>query len=379
MPDCRAEFSTTNRRVRRRGSPLYGLMSGFTGFLKLIFNNSAIMENSLCSVRIVEEVLMREKKLKEETELFFAYLRQNGLKKTSQKDLILETFLSTEGHLSVEDLYALVKKKDKKIGIVTVFRTLKSLTACGIAREIALGDGLTRFEHSYHHPHHHHIICAECHKVIEFVSPELERVQDEIIRKYHFRPLRHRLQIYGICADCREHRPAPELRGYDSEKVFARDALKMAMYMKTRGIEFYRSAAAHNQDPAGRAILENIVKAQEKHLAELRDDLEVLSEKGKGLDSAPMFLHFDTCELENMIPDLSHLETAQGLKIGPKSVLELAQKLAQKASDYFKSFAEKFHETQGRRIFIRFAEEEMENYQRISARTDEPQSASHPN
>ena len=322
---------------------------------------------------------MREKKLKEETELFFAYLRQNGLKKTNQKDLILEIFLNTEGHLSVEDLYALVKKRDKKIGIVTVFRTLKSLTACGIAREIALGDGLTRFEHSYHHPHHHHIVCAECHKVIEFVSPELERVQDEIVRNYHFRPLRHRLQIYGICADCREHRPVPEARGYDSEKVFARDALKMAMRMKTRAIEFYRSAAARNQDAAGRAILENIVKVQEKHLADLRSDLDDLMEKGKGLEGAPMFLHFDPRELEDMIPEANSLETGQALKLGPKAVLELAQKLAQKASDYFKNFADKFHETQGRRVFIRFAEEEIGNYQKVSARTDEPQSASHPN
>ena len=109
---------------------------------------------------------MPGKKLKEETELFYAYLRQNGLKKTYQKDLILETFLNTEGHLSVEDIYSLVRKKDRKVGVVTVFRTLKSLTSCGISREITLGDGLTRFEHSYHHPHHHHIVCTECHKAI---------------------------------------------------------------------------------------------------------------------------------------------------------------------------------------------------------------------
>jgi Fur family transcriptional regulator, ferric uptake regulator len=322
---------------------------------------------------------MREKKLREETELFFAYLRQNGLKKTNQKELILETFLNTEGHLSVEDLYAVVKKKDKRIGIVTVFRTLKSLAACGIAREITLGDGLTRFEHNYHHPHHHHIVCAECQKVIEFVSPELERVQDEIVKKYQFRPLRHRLQIFGICADCREHRPVPETRGFDSEKVFARDALKMAMRVKTRGLEFYRSAAAHNQDAAGRSLLESIVKAQVQHLTNLQADLDALMGKGKGLDDAPMFLHFDPGELEAMIPDLRSLETSQGLKLSPKAVLELALKLAQKASDYFESYADKFHETQGRRVFIRFAEEEMENFEKISTGMDEMQSASHSN
>jgi Fur family transcriptional regulator, ferric uptake regulator len=320
---------------------------------------------------------MTDKKLKEETELFFAYLRQNGLKKTNQKELILETFLNTEGHLSVEDLYALVKKKDKRIGVVTVFRTLKSLTACGIAREISLGDGLTRFEHSYHHPHHHHIVCAECHKAIEFVSPELESVQDEIVKKYHFRPIRHRLQIYGICADCREHRPVPDTGRYDSEKIFARDALKMAMYMKTRGIEFYRSAAARNQDPAGRAVFEIIVKTQEKHLADLRADLDDLMRKAKGLENAPMFLHFDPCELEDLIPDLNLLETNQGLKLSSKASLELSLDLTQKASDYFRRFADKFHETQGRRVLIRFAEDEMDNYHKAGARLDDLQTTGH--
>ena len=87
---------------------------------------------------------MPGRKLEAEKELFYEYLRQNGLKKTRQKDLILDTFLGNEGHMSVEDIYALVKKRDRRVGIVTVFRTLKSLNACGIAREINLGDGLTQ-------------------------------------------------------------------------------------------------------------------------------------------------------------------------------------------------------------------------------------------
>src|SRR5512136_559037 len=164
------------------------------------------------------------RKMKEETELFYLYMPQNCLKKTYQKDLILETFLNTEAHLRVEDIYALVKKRDKKVGVVTVFRTLKSLTACGIAREITLGDGLTRFEHSYHHPHHHHIVCTECNRAIEFMCPELERIQGEIIQKYNFKPVHYRFHTYGICEDCREQRPVVESPKHDTEKLLARDA-----------------------------------------------------------------------------------------------------------------------------------------------------------
>ena len=72
---------------------------------------------------------MPGKKLREEVELFYTYLRQNGLKRTHQKDLILTTFLSTEGHLSVEDLHALVRRKDRKVGVVTVFRTAAMRTS----------------------------------------------------------------------------------------------------------------------------------------------------------------------------------------------------------------------------------------------------------
>ena len=145
---------------------------------------------------------MPTKRPKEETEVFYAYLRQNGLKKTYQKDLILETFLNAEGHLSVEDIYTLVKKRDKRVGVVTVFRTLKSLTACGIAREITLGDGVTRFEHHYHHPHHHHVVCSGCGRVADDVNCNLGKMEKELSSETGFEIKGHLLEFYGHCPDC---------------------------------------------------------------------------------------------------------------------------------------------------------------------------------
>jgi len=309
---------------------------------------------------------MPMRKLKEETELFYAYLRQNGLKKTYQKDLILETFLNTEGHLSVEDIYALVKRKDKKVGVVTVFRTLKSLVACGIAREITLGDGLTRFEHSYHHPHHHHIVCTECHKAIEYVSPELERIQDEIIRKYRFHPIHHRFQTYGICEDCREQRTVAEVPKQDTEKVFARDALQMAICMETRGLDFYRLALSRNQDPGGRVVFEQIIREEEQHLAALRLQLDDLNHQEKGLERVPIFLHFDPCELERLIPDLKKYEKEGVLQIDTQAAREITLSVEQKASGFFKEYADRFKETQGKKIFQHFADAEATHLQQIA-------------
>jgi Fur family transcriptional regulator, ferric uptake regulator len=310
------------------------------------------------------------RKLKEETELFYSYLRQNGLKKTYQKDLILETFLNTEGHLSVEDIYALVKKRDKKVGVVTVFRTLKSLTACGIAREITLGDGLTRFEHSYHHPHHHHIVCTECHKAIEFVCPELERIQDEIIQRYHFKPIHHRFQTYGICEDCREHRPITDFQKHDTERIFARDAAKMALSMEKRCIELYRDAARRNQDPGGKEVFEQMVKEEENHIAELNGQIEEIVKQEKDLDHAPIFLHFDPCELESLIPDLAKIEMTGNFLMDAKASSALVLSVNRSAAEFFKKYADRFVETQGKQILINFANQEYAHSDLIRQRIE---------
>ncbi len=311
---------------------------------------------------------MSMRKLKEETEFFHSYLRQSGRKKTYQKDLILETFLNTEGHLSVEEIYALVKKRDKKVGIVTVFRTLKTLKACGIAREITLDDGLTRFEHSYHHPHHHHIVCTKCHRVIEFVCPELERIQNEIVQKYNFEPERHLFQTYGLCEDCREKRDIGELQKHDTERIFARDAARMALFIETRCLEFYRDLAERNRDPAGKEILEQMISEEERHIEMLNARLDEISSQEKDIENAPLFLHFDPSELEDLIPDLSKYEVKGEIRMDTKASTELALGLNRRLADFFKEYAEKFAETQGKRVLLNFASREEEHNDLIRQR-----------
>src|SRR5437867_11360609 len=109
------------------------------------------------------------------------------MKKSRQRDTEFVSFLRTYDHLSTDELYQLVNKKDKKVGFTTVFRTLKALTHCGLARETDLSDGRTRFEHLYNRPHHHHIVCLECSRTIEFLSPELEQLQEQIVSRYQFK------------------------------------------------------------------------------------------------------------------------------------------------------------------------------------------------
>jgi Fur family ferric uptake transcriptional regulator len=151
----------------------------------------------------------------EEQEVFLKHIQKAGLKRTAQRDLILNVFLRTEKHLSSEDLYRLVQKEDSSIGQTTVYRTLKLLTEAGLAREVRFGDGRTHYEHNYKHQHHDHMICLECGAVIEFYSEELEAIQEAMAAKHRFEIKQHLLRILGVCANCR--REARERKKDDQE------------------------------------------------------------------------------------------------------------------------------------------------------------------
>ena len=138
----------------------------------------------------------------EEKEIFLEHIQKAGLRKTAQRDLILEIFLRTEERLTSEDLFWLVQKQDPSVGHTAVYRTLKLLSEAGLAREVRFGDNKTYYEHHFKHEHHDHMICTECGKVIEFVSPEIETLQDQMADKFGFRLSHHSLRMWGACAEC---------------------------------------------------------------------------------------------------------------------------------------------------------------------------------
>jgi Fur family ferric uptake transcriptional regulator len=131
-------------------------------------------------------------------------LRERSLKSTSQRDDIARVFFGAEGHLSIEDLYAAVKRVNPRVGYATVYRTLKLLKECGLAAERHFDDGQARYEPVEDAQPHDHVICERCGKIVEFSSQELERLQERIGRFLGFVIARHRMELYGVCADCRE-------------------------------------------------------------------------------------------------------------------------------------------------------------------------------
>lgn len=148
---------------------------------------------------------------REEKEVFDDYITQHRLKRSDQRDAILDVFLRSERHLSVDDLLHMVQKRRPDIGRTTVYRTLKLLQSAGLAQELVV-QGQTYFEREYNRQHHDHFICNTCGEIIEFSNPEIERLQDEVAAQFGFVIEGHRHQIFGQCRRCAQPPPAPEPR-----------------------------------------------------------------------------------------------------------------------------------------------------------------------
>ena len=154
--------------------------------------------------RIDDQPSLSREMFREAADILHKHLKKVGLKHTEQRDTILKTFLETRDHLSTEELHRLVKKRDAKIGFTTVYRTLKLFAECGLASEVAFHDGIARYEHQYNRRGHNHMVCTECGSSVEFFTPELDAIEQQIGKRYRYQTTRHSFQIYGICDECQK-------------------------------------------------------------------------------------------------------------------------------------------------------------------------------
>ena len=107
--------------------------------------------------------------------IFRQYLKEKGMLVSRQREQVLAAFIKTRNHPTVDDIYNAIRKKNLKIGLATVYRTMRTICDSGLAREVDFGDGVRRFEHKYRRQHHHHLICIKCGRVIE-VNRDFQRV-----------------------------------------------------------------------------------------------------------------------------------------------------------------------------------------------------------
>ena len=123
-----------------------------------------------------------------------------------QRDLVRHVF-AQHNHFDAEILIDELRAAGLRVSRATVYRTLNKLVDAGLLRRLDLGQR-TYFEHDYGYPHHEHLVCERCNRIIEFQSPALDGLLRETCSSHHFQSSGHTLIIRGVCADCNRARAA---------------------------------------------------------------------------------------------------------------------------------------------------------------------------
>jgi len=287
---------------------------------------------------------------------FVETLRPAGGRRSGKRDVIVQIFLGQEGHLAADELVALIRREDPRISRATIYRTLQWMVDADIARKVDFGEGRYRYEHSYRHPRHFHLICKTCTQSFEFLSSDIEALIEEIAEARRFSPRQSVLQIYGTCEDCQAGRQ-PERIAAPTEALFARDALRIAIATERSGLEFYTRAAAMTKDARGRSVFQRLAEEEKEHLGTLERRYKQLLKEDPELESHPTFLFFKGAA--NGIFAAGTEELAKG--VDDRKALLIGIKCERGSHKFFKRYGERFEESEGKRIFLEFADEEREH------------------
>ncbi len=280
-------------------------------------------------------------------------LRPAGSKRSSKREFILNVFLRQEGHLSADDLVDLIRREDHRISRATVYRALQWMVEAGIARKVDFGEGRFRFEHSYRHPRHFHLICKTCNRSQEFLSSDIEALVEEVAAARSFSARQSVLQIYGTCAECQTGR-AVTVPETSAELLFARDALRIAIATERSGLEFYSRASKITRDPHGRTVFEKLASEERTHLNQLEARYQQLLAQDPRLESQPTFLFFKGAANGLFADGTVRLDKG----VTDQQALMIGIRCERGSHRFFKRYGQQFEDSEGKQIFLEFADEE---------------------
>jgi rubrerythrin len=247
-----------------------------------------------------------------------------------------------------------VRRENRGIGRATVYRTLQWMVTAGLARKVDFGEGRSRFEPSYRHPRHFHLICTSCHRSSEFLSSDVESLMEEIAAARNFATTQSVVQIYGTCEECRTGKKAPPIDGATTELVFARDALRMAIATEQSGLEFYTRAASMTKDARGRTVFERLAGEEREHLATLQKRYQSLMAQDPQLEGRPTFLFFKGAASGLFAAGADELRKG----VDDQQALLIGIRCERGSHEFFKRYGERFEDSEGKQVFLEFAEEE---------------------
>ena len=142
-------------------------------------------------------------------ERFRRHLREHHQPVTRQRDRVAQVVFRSDDHLSVDGILRELKQQGEQVGIATVYRTLDLLVESGLVRAHEFGEGFRRYEPMTTQAGHEHLICERCGRVVEFANERLERMLPVLADEQGFQHQRHRVEIYGVCRECRQGELGP--------------------------------------------------------------------------------------------------------------------------------------------------------------------------
>jgi len=140
--------------------------------------------------------------MKSEIEILREYIRQRGLRRTAEREMILREIFENHEHFDVDELYLRLRQKGVKVSKASIYRALPLFIDCGLIREVDFSDGHWHYEHIYGHVRHSHLRCLGCGQVLEFEEPDLKNLEEELAREYGYRIISHQLEVKGYCHAC---------------------------------------------------------------------------------------------------------------------------------------------------------------------------------
>ncbi len=133
---------------------------------------------------------------------FKGLLESEGDEMLQERLHVIDVFMGTEGHLTLEELFRLLQKEGYEYEPEFLRQCMEMMVQLGFAHKKEFEGQPVRYEHRHLGIHHDHLICTKCGKIKEFNNPELEALQEKIASDNGFYMLQHRMEIYGICDEC---------------------------------------------------------------------------------------------------------------------------------------------------------------------------------
>ena len=299
---------------------------------------------------------------------FQKLLTEKKLKKTSQRALIWGALLEAKGHPSVEEIRDILMKTGHRIGLATIYRTLKILLESGFIRYSKL-NGMTHYEPVIKQPNHLHFICNSCGSNVEFPSRKIESLIRGVTEEHRFNERFSRYAIFGICKNClrKEQKSAGLTERQRLKTTMVRDALELTLSIERCGYTFYTNASRKTKNDSGRLMFQRLAAEESEHLRRLQEEYRALLQKNEWLKREPARLPLSRKIAEDIFPRKELLKAEVSDATTDRDALNIAMDLERRSHQFFKDFAKQMSDASGKRIFAEFAKDEESHLNELMA------------